>query len=148
MKFIKQNKGEEVQKSLNFFSTLFELVAVLSKVFAVENEMSVFPVSNEPLIQQTIDYINAHISEPIRLDDLSASLYVSKSTLCHKFSKRMNISINRYITVKKICFAADLIKNGMSTTEASIAVGYENYTTFFHNYKQVMGTAPSSNKRN
>ena len=53
------------------------------------------------------------------------------------------MTVNRYITVKRIYYAAELIRKGMSAVEAGSAVGYSNYTTFFYNYKQIMGVSPS-----
>jgi methylphosphotriester-DNA--protein-cysteine methyltransferase len=59
----------------------------------------------------------------------------------------MKITINRYIAIKKIHYAAELIRTGVSANEAALAAGYNHYTTFYHNYKQIMGYAPMKNER-
>jgi len=140
-------KENDDYNSLHFFSSVFDLIIGLNKVFSDESRKPVLPVSDEPLVRKVIQYIDDHIREPILLDDIAATLYASKSTLCHKFKTSMSVSINRYIAVKKIYYAAEMIRNGVSATEASIAVGYDHYTTFFHNYKQIIGHSPSDEKK-
>ena len=132
---------------LRFFSLILSLIAELDKLLADRGNKPILPITKEPMIKRAIEYINDHLTEPISLDDIASELYVSKSTLCHRFSSCMNISINRYIAVKKVYFAADLIRNGMSAQEASLAVGYEHYTTFFYNYKQILGVSPAAHKQ-
>lgn len=124
-----------------------ELVIQLDKIFADRNLAIIQPITVDPLIQRMIDYIDSHIMQPISLDTMASELYVSKSTLCHRFRSYMNVTVNRYITVKKIYYAAELIQNGMSAAEAALAVGYSNYTTFFYNFKQIIGTAPAAGKQ-
>lgn len=56
----------------------------------------------------------------------------------------MGLPVNQYITTKRIHWAADLIRSGMSAMDASAKVGYTYYSTFFYNYKKVMGTPPTN----
>ena len=60
------------------------------------------PADRDALAMAAVAYIDAQIGEPIRLDDIAASLFVSKSTLCHKFANSVHMTTNRYITMKKI----------------------------------------------
>ena len=131
-------------KSAGFslMSKIFELIVRLTNT-ATDTEEVVLPVIKDQVVKDVIDYIEEHISEQISLDDIANKLYVSKSTLCHKFSENMNISVNRFIATKKIYYASELIKSGKSACEAAVAVGYDQYTTFYHNYKQIMGRSPS-----
>ncbi len=128
-------------------SKTIELVIQLDKLFADRKLSMIQPTTVDPLIQRMIDYIDGHMMQPISLDSMAAELYVSKSTLCHRFRSYMNVTVNRYITVKKIYYAAELIQKGMSAAEAALAVGYSNYTTFFYNFKQIIGTAPAAGKQ-
>ena len=134
-------------RALRLFSQILLLIAELSGVLSDGTHKPILPVTKEPTVKKAIDYVNSHLTGALTLDEIAANLYISKSTLCHKFSSCMNISLNRYVAVKKIYFAADLIKNGMSAAEASLAVGYNHYTTFFYNYKQILGVSPLEHKR-
>lgn len=139
-------KPDEESRPLRFFSLILSLIAELNTLLSDDTSKPMLPITKEQTVKKAIDYVNMHITEPLTLDRIAADLYISKSTLCHKFSSYMNISLNRYIAVKKIYYAADLIKNGMNATEASLAVGYDHYTTFFYNYKQIMGVTPIEHK--
>lgn len=55
----------------------------------------------------------------------------------------MNISVNNFIITKKIHYANKLIASGVSPSEAALKTGYNYYTTFFYNFKSVMGKTPS-----
>lgn len=137
---------ESRYKSPYAIAKTMELVMQLDKVFATRKLSQIQPITVDPMIQRMIDFINANMTQPISLDEMAAHLYISKSTLCHRFRAYMNVTINRYITVKKMYYAAELIQKGMSAAEAGLAVGYSNYTTFFYNYKQIIGTYPSAGK--
>ena len=133
--------------SFKFISLLMMLIAALNDLFSNEAGEPVFRVSSDSTVKGAVDYIGEHIAEQITLDEIAEALHVSKSTLCHRFRDYMNTSVNRYIATKKIYYAMRLIESGMSATEAASAVGYEHYTTFYHNYKQIIGSSPSNDKK-
>ncbi|MBQ7294283.1 MAG: helix-turn-helix transcriptional regulator [Clostridia bacterium] len=130
-----------------FLSSVMSLIAALNKLFSNESREPVFRVSSDPVVKSAVDFIGEHITEQITLERISERLHVSKSTLCHRFRDSMNTSVNRYVAIKKIYHAMRLMENGMSATEAAAAVGYEHYTTFYHNYKQIIGVSPANDKK-
>lgn len=123
-----------------------ELLISLDALFFYRGQRLPAPVSVDPLIQRAVSYINDHLAISFSLDTLARALFVSKSTLCHRFRQTMHIPVNNYVTIKRIHTAAELIRKGMSATDACQKVGYTNYTTFHYNYKQIMGTSPSKGK--
>ena len=96
-----------------------------------------------PRVKKITEYIDAHIGEKISLEDIAASLFISKSTLCHVFSSEMKISVKQYVLQKKLSAAAKLIAGGMSASLAAESVGYENYANFYKVYKKIFGESPS-----
>ena len=133
--------------SFKFLSSLMLLIAALDKLFSNESGDPVFGVSSDFMVKNAVDFISEHIGEQITLDRVAEQLHVSKSTLCHRFRSCMNTSVNRYIATKKVYYAMRLMESGMGATEAAAAVGYEHYTTFYHNYRQIIGAPPSSDKK-
>lgn len=144
---IVKNEEHKEYAQLAFIADLIRLIIALDKLLVAENASFWNATTVAPVIKKIIEYINANIDTPLRLDDIAKYAYVSKSTVCHKFKQDMNISLNRYITIKKIYRAKELINDGMSAQQASVATGYENYNSFFYNYKKIIGTAPSDDKR-
>ena len=140
-------KGKE-EKILPMFalSKILELIMELEKVFS-QSGGGGFPTAVDPLVKKAVEYIAQNIESPLSLDQIANALFTSKSSLCHKFAKSMNISVNRYVTVKKIYHSAKLIKQGMGALDAAVAVGYNQYTTFYHNYKKILGAPPSKRVR-
>ena len=100
-----------------------------------------------PTVKAVIEYVDAHITEKIRLDGVAASLFLSKSTVCHLFASEMKISPKQYILQKKFAYAAKLIDDGVSAQEAARSIGYENYANFYLAFKKIFGESPINKKR-
>lgn len=99
-----------------------------------------------PTVKAVIEYIDAHITEKILLDDVAKALFLSKSTVCHLFASEMKISPKQYILQKKLAHAARLMDEGASAQEASRAIGYENYANFYLAFKKIFGESPRNKK--
>ena len=70
-------------------------------------------------------------------------LSVSVSTLTQTFKKDMNISIYQYILRKKLILAQQKIQDGESVTSAAIQCGFNDYSSFYKQYKKMFGVMPS-----
>ena len=138
-------KKDEKFLPLFVLTKIFSLILELEKIFSKTSEGG-FPLSIDKVVQKAIAYINENIQNPLTLDEISSAVFVSKSSLCHKFAKSLRVTVNHYVTLKKIYHAAKLIRGGMGATEAAVAVGYNQYTTFYHSYKKIMGVSPSGSK--
>lgn len=145
LSIIELNESEKYQK-LGIVSRLIEFMVRIDKIAEADSEENTPPTSEDELVRSAIAYIDEHIKEKISLDSLAASLFVSKSTLCHRFSAYLKITPNRYITVRKMHLAQRLIREGLSVTNAASAVGYDNYSAFYYNYRQIIGKAPTGMK--
>ena len=132
----------EPYKRLTVVSKLIEFMICLDKIAGDVKETA--PTEVDPLIQRITEYVEKNIEKPISLTEMSRELFVSTSTLSHRFSEYMNMPLNRFIAVKKMHRADELMRDGLlSASEVSRLVGYENYTSFFYNYKKIMGLSPS-----
>jgi len=90
----------------------------------------------DAFLTKTFQYIDEHLHEKILLDDLAAHTSRSKSSFCHLFESKMNISPKQYILQKKLAFASKLIDEGVPHTVAAMQVGYENYSNFYRLYRK------------
>ena len=131
-------------KRLLIMSKLIKFVVRIDKMVEKNKDNFVLPSSRDRLITAATEYIDKHICEPIRLDRMADELYVSKSTLCHKFSSVMNMTVTGYASLKKMRYATELLREGYSAAEVAAMVGYDNYTSFFYNYKKTLGMSPTS----
>lgn len=136
--------GEEGHKKLGIISRLIRFVILIDRITSDSENNFTAPSYSDRLVASVTEYVDRHIGEPIRLDTMAEELYVSKSTLCHRFASLMNMTVNQYIIAKKMYRATELLRDGLQAQDAAEAVGYDNYTSFFYNYKKVMGIPPTS----
>lgn len=95
------------------------------------------------ITQRSIELINANLCAKISVSDLSKSLNVSVSTLTQTFKRDMNISVYQYILRKKLILARQKIKDGESATGAALQCGFNDYSSFYKQYKKMFGVTPS-----
>ncbi len=144
--FITGYEDADKYKRLFIMSALLRFVIQTDKMIEENKNRFDLPSSKDALVSAAVSYIDAHIGETIRLDEMAKNLFVSKSTLCHKFANAVHMTTNRYITLKKMHRAAELMREGHLAAETARLVGYENYTSFFYNFKRLMGIAPATEK--
>lgn len=99
-------------------------------------------------IADILSYISEHYSEDLSLDRLSNHFFVSKYYLSHEFKKAVGTSVHRYITLKRLSFAHELLSNGTAPSEAGILCGFGDYTTFFRAFKSEYEISPSECYKN
>ena len=98
-------------------------------------------VSSE-LINGVLKYINENITEPLRLDDIAARFYVSKYHLSRLFKRLIGVSVIDYVIRKRVFLSQQLLRGGMTTTDACAGAGFGDYTSFYRSFKRVTGCSP------
>lgn len=111
---------------------------------STSNEESVG--TSNSTIDKILEYIDKHITEPLNADVIAEQCFVSKSWLSHSFKEYLGISLKKYVNQKKMLAIEQLIPTGISITHLTEQYSYNNYTTFFRQYKQYSGKKPRSNK--
>ena len=94
------------------------------------------------LMDRVLAYVEAHLSEKITLRDIAHQFYVSESTICQTFRKKMGISFYRCVTQRRLIAAKKLIESGVSLDATAEQVGFSDYSSFFRAFKQEYGIAP------
>jgi AraC-like DNA-binding protein len=100
-------------------------------------------IEMDEFLRQVVSYIDRHLHEKIVLDDLARHTSRSKSSVCHLFEEKMNVSPKQYILQKKLALADKLIGEGTPPTVAAIQIGYDNYSNFYRIYKKYFGKSPN-----
>ena len=90
-----------------------------------------------------LDYIHAHISEDITIDQLSRQFFLSKYHMMHLFRLETGQSIYGYITHRRLMLARELIASGMAATDAAFHAGFGSYSSFTRAYGKHYGTTPT-----
>jgi two-component system response regulator YesN len=89
-------------------------------------------------------YITAHIGESVTLATLADNFYVSKEHLSRTFKKDVGMSVQQYITSKKMEYAKSLLRNHhmIAISTISYMCGYKDLQYFYRVFKKQTGITP------
>ena len=100
-------------------------------------------VLRNPLVAAAIDEINSHLSDPITLEAISNTLFVSKYHLAHTFKQHMGISLHQYVIGRRLANAKEMIDAGSSLNAVCTECGFSNYSNFYKIFKSRVGMSPT-----
>lgn len=93
-------------------------------------------------VQAVMNYIEAHLTEPLSLDSIAGALALDKYYLSHLFKLETESSIFRYILIRRIALAKDLLLSGRSVSETCELCGFGDYSNFIRTFRQITGSTP------
>ncbi len=94
------------------------------------------------LVQQVLAYISDNLGQPMTLESIASGFYVSKYYLSHAFSREVGISVYRYILLRRLLMARQLLTAGESAGQACRSCGFSDYTSFYRAFKSEYGISP------
>ncbi|QDR82981.1 AraC family transcriptional regulator [Sporomusa termitida] len=104
--------------------------------------------SSRGLVEQVMEYMNAHFMEPLTMPDLAAQYGLNSKQLAYLFQKHADISPNEYLIEQRISHARQLLCNtGCSVAKISAYVGYTDPYYFSKVFKKRTGVCPSTLQR-
>jgi AraC-like DNA-binding protein len=94
------------------------------------------------LVEKVLSHIGNHLSEPITLEYLAERFFVSKYYLSHAFSREVGVSVYRYILLRRLLMARQLLTAGEPAGQVSRSCGFSDYTSFYRAFKSEYGISP------
>jgi AraC-like DNA-binding protein len=89
-------------------------------------------------------WIEAHLFEPFRIDELVRHCHASESTLLRAFHRELGSPPLAYVRRRRLEEALQLLETGRYTvTEIAMRIGYENPSAFAAAFRDRFGVAPS-----
>lgn len=95
-----------------------------------------------PLVQEALLYISENITQELSLESIAAQFYISKYHLSHAFTREMGISIYRYILMRRLLMARQMLTAGESAGQVCRNCGFSDYTSFYRAFKSEYGISP------
>lgn len=95
-----------------------------------------------PLMDNSLQYINNNLAGDLRLQSIADHLNISKFYLAHEFKRQHGINIGRYITLKRLSLAKELLLSGKTVQDIATICGYNNISNFFRLFKLEFGMTP------
>ena len=97
--------------------------------------------------RRILNYINHHFDSPITLKNLAAETGITTGYICQLFKRHTGCTVTQYINRLRCYRAISLIETGMSVTQASLAVGYNDYNYFSRVFKRFVGIRPTDSMK-
>ena len=96
----------------------------------------------EGLAGQILAYVNEHLFEDISMQSIANTFYRSPSQISRIFRQATGNSLWKYVTIKRLMAARELIQRGEPASVASSACGFSEYSSFYRAYKSHFGHSP------
>lgn len=111
------------------------------------NQTKTDDLSADKKMQLVINYIDAHYLDICSLEELSSRFGYTYSHICKLFKKTYNITPKEHLNLKRMEYAAKLLKEGKGVSEISEQLGYSNPYNFSRAFKNTFSVSPSNFKK-
>ncbi|MDE2607433.1 MAG: helix-turn-helix transcriptional regulator [Burkholderiales bacterium] len=94
-------------------------------------------------IRRAVDYLHAHFSESVSLDDLAQVAGVSRYGFAHAFRRATGLPPHRYQLAVRVGRARTLLGCGMRSTDVALAVGFTDQSHLIRHFQRAVGVTPA-----
>ena len=114
---------------------------------SLQTEPFIIRTSSFECICRGIDYIKNNLNQKLKLDDVAASVGLSKYYFLREFKKITGCTFSSYINLIRCEYAKVLLSNNQYTIkEVAILCGFDNYSYFTNVFKKYTKMLPSEFK--
>lgn len=136
------NPPTNYHNELLLHGLLYKFMAKLSKTSNISYIGTSTDYSNY-YIEKSVEYINKHYTEDIKIQDIADYLSLHRSYLCKLFKKVIGKSPQEYLICFKINKSIELLeKTDLSINEISNLIGYCDQIAFSKTFKRTLGVSP------
>lgn len=124
------------------------LITMFARIYfeSMPEKLSPHFDNSRQMVLHCIQYIEANCSEDITLEEMANYSAVSKSCFCKLFPEITGHTFNQYLHICRIKKACEYIKQGYKITAIYGLCGYNDFSTFYRNFKRIMGISPQEYK--
>lgn len=149
-KYVSLKLGELIEESSsNDYGSDLAAEAILTRFLVELNRLTLntdkkveTDKTDSPIIPEVLSYINQHYCEKISLASIADEFFISKYYLSHAFHSVVGTSVNRYITLKRLINAKQMLSNGIKPTTAALHCGFNDYAGFYRAFTAEYGITP------
>lgn len=141
---VRESYGIEYGSGLYAQSALLRLMVELNRMALNLGREVVRHEESSPLVSSVLLYISDHYHEPISLEMIANTFYVSKYHLSHEFSRIVGTSLYRYIMLKRLVIARQMLSSGIAPGTVAVNCGFGDYSNFYRAFKSQYGISPGN----
>ena len=142
-RILKEFQDNKTGKNDMLKGNVMVLLTLFSRVYFEEQAEALTTQENKLLVIHCIEYIKTHFNEDITLSKMVHHCAMSKTCFCTLFSSLVGTSFKDYLNQYRIKKAADFLARGEKLANVCSYCGYNDFSTFYRNFKKYMGVAPS-----
>ena len=146
----------------SFFSNILDNVRTETSVSAIDVSLAIHQIlaamahqrltggagSNRATVERAADYLRAHYSEPLCLDELIQSAHMSKSYFLRLFRQYMGTTPYNYLLCYRITQAKDLlVLTDLPVGAIARKVGFADESNFSTRFSSMAGQSPLQYRR-
>lgn len=122
---------------------LLRFLVELNRLTINNNSETEKEESSSTIIPDVLDYINSHFCEKLTLSSIADEFFVSKYYLSHAFNNTVGTSVHRYIILKRLIHAKQMLLSGIKSTTAATNCGFNDYAGFYRAFTAEYGVTPT-----
>ncbi len=126
-----------------YLTSLVDNIVLFLKFAQLEMKESL-PEKKKNVFADVLRYIDENPTENITVPKLAELFFVSDSWIMHSFRKRLGVGFSQYVSRKRILYTQTLVKKGENPATVAEKCNFESYSTFYRQYKNVLGHSPSA----
>lgn len=142
-RILKEFQDNKTGKNDMLKGNVMVLLTLFARVYFEEQAEALTTQENKLLVIHCIEYIKTHFNEDITLSKMVHHCAMSKTCFCTLFSSLVGTSFKDYLNQYRIKKAADFLARGEKLANVCSYCGYNDFSTFYRNFKKYMGVAPS-----
>ncbi len=123
------------------------LLTNFARMYYKEEKSISYIEDSRQFILYCVEYIENNFFQNINLDSIVKLSAMSKTKFCSVFLEITGYTFNRYLNMCRIRKAIEYIKKGYKITAIYGLCGYNDFSTFYRNFKLVTGVPPSKFER-
>lgn len=143
-KFVEEFYSDKFGSKACTYGIFLQFVTLINRIAQKSDAAATAKYSMPTFISEIISYIGEHYNEKLSLDTLATHFFINKYYLSHEFKNNVGTSVHRYITLKRLGIAYNLLVEGAMPSQVSGMCGFGDYTSFFRAFKAEYGVSPAA----
>ncbi|MDR0568420.1 MAG: AraC family transcriptional regulator [Spirochaetaceae bacterium] len=124
------------------------ITSLLTHVCRIHQQNKTPAEPKDERIQAIRTYLNGNLQKNIALEELSRKFRISKNHLNVLFRREIGVTAMHYLRIKRLVFARQSMRQGLSAEDAAYTSGFNDYSNFYRAYRGFFGGKPSAQRRN